>query len=45
MKITALMIGLRGDVQPFAELEKEIVKRGSVCKRTESIKHDMWREK
>lgn len=45
MKITALMIGSRVDVQPFVELEKEMIKRGSICKRTESIKHDMWREK
>ena len=28
MKITALAIGSRGDVQPFVELGKEMVKRG-----------------
>ncbi len=45
MKITALMIGSRGDVHPFVELEKEMVRRGSSRRRSESIKHDMWREK
>ena len=28
MKITALAIGSRGDVKPFVELGKEMVKRG-----------------
>ena len=28
MRITALAIGSRGDVQPFVELGKEMVKRG-----------------
>jgi hypothetical protein len=45
MKKTALAIGSRGDLQPFVELGKGMVRRGSSRRRSESIKHDMWREK
>lgn len=41
MKISALMIASRGDVHPFVELEKEIVRRGSDRRRSESVKHDL----